>query len=369
MFFRCLLVCLLPPLGAPAQDTSAAKLLWKLVIPGTRTESSPALAPDGTIYLGTFYGWLIAVTPEGKLKWRFKADMEIRSSPAVGPDGTIYFGSRDRHFYALTPDGKLKWKFAAGAWVDSSAALAPDGTVYFGSHDKHLYALTAAGKLKWKFAAGGIIFSSPSLAPDGTVYFGAHDNYFYAVGPDGIMKWKFPTGGPIDTSPTLAADGTVYFNSTDGILYALMPDGTERWHLRSGSYTSSTAVLDEVGNLYFAAGKDRLVVSPEGKRLFHFPGEVGMEASPVVTTNRMVLFSQPWLSFGGFPQDHPWPPEWLYQMDSNLAGSLMVNPDGVIYATSGWFLYAIRPPRAAPPVVSAWPIWRGNPQLTGHAPK
>jgi hypothetical protein len=250
-----------------------------------------------------------------------------------------------------------------------SAALAPDGTVYFGSHDKNLYALTADGKLKWKFNAGGIIFSSPALAPDGTIYFGAHDKNFYAVAADGKFKWKFPTGGPIDASPTLAADGTVYFNSTDGILYALTPDGAERWRLHTGSYTASTAVLDETGNLYFSAAKDRLIVSPAGKRLFHFPGEVAMEVSPVVTTNRMALFSQPWLSVAGFPVDHPWPPEWSYQMDSNLAGSLTVNPDGVLYATSGWFLYALQPPRAAPPVASAWPHWRGSAQQTGRAPK
>src|SRR5476649_2859644 len=111
----------------------AATNLWKLFLENAASGSSPALAPDGTIYQATFVGRLFAVTLQGEIKWTFKAGREIESSPAVANDGTIYFGSRDRKFYAVTPEGKLKWTFATGAWVDSSPAIAADGTVYFGS--------------------------------------------------------------------------------------------------------------------------------------------------------------------------------------------------------------------------------------------
>ena len=89
-------------LVSPAQDTNVTTL-WTFKLPGGDAESSPALAPDGTIYEGTFHGSLLALTPDGNLKWQFKAGLEIKSSPAVGTDGTVYFGSRDRKFYALTP--------------------------------------------------------------------------------------------------------------------------------------------------------------------------------------------------------------------------------------------------------------------------
>ena len=46
-------------------------------------DSSPAIAPDGTIYQATFAGKLLAVTPEGNVKWTFKAGREIKSSPAI----------------------------------------------------------------------------------------------------------------------------------------------------------------------------------------------------------------------------------------------------------------------------------------------
>src|ERR1035437_4854036 len=195
-------LCGLIASGTRAQPAAPAVTnLWKVRLPDSGNESSPALAPDGTIYQGTFGGWLVAIMPDGKVKWKFKTGREVRSSPAVADDGTIYFGSRDWKFYALTPAGKLKWTFPTGAWVDSSPALAPDGTVYFGSWDKNFYALAPDGKLKWKFATSNLIVSSPAVALDGTVYFGSHDKNFYALAPDGKLKWKFATGAELESSP------------------------------------------------------------------------------------------------------------------------------------------------------------------------
>src|SRR5277367_718403 len=107
---------------------SAATNLWMLKLANYDNDSSPALALDGTIYQATFDGKLVALTPQGEIKWTFKTPLEIKSSPAVADDGTIYFGSRDRKLYAVTPEGKLKWTFAAGAWIDSSPAIGADGT-------------------------------------------------------------------------------------------------------------------------------------------------------------------------------------------------------------------------------------------------
>src|SRR5215472_15308937 len=76
---------------AKAQEPPATVTnLWSTLLPDRGTESSPALAPDGTIYQGTFHGWLVAFTPEGKTKWKFKAGLEIKSSPAIASDGTIF---------------------------------------------------------------------------------------------------------------------------------------------------------------------------------------------------------------------------------------------------------------------------------------
>ena len=354
--------------SANAQDTNAAALVWQVKLPGATTGSSPAIALDGTIYQGTFDGYLLAISPQGKVKWQFKAGREIKSSPAIGTDGTIYFGSRDRNAYALTPAGKLKWKFPTGAWVDSSPALALDGTIYFGSHDKTFYALTPGGQLKWKFPTGGIIAASPAIGADGTIYFGSHDQNFYALQSDGQMKWKFATQGTIDASPTLAADGTIYFRSTDGFLIALARDGSERWRVATGDHSASTAVLDADGNIYLG-GKDMLIVHPDGKIFSQHPTEITLEVSMAITANREMICSIPWLRVGSYNLDHPWPPSWAIGLGDNISTSPNVDAQGLIYVANYFGLFAIRPPNPAPPAASTWPLWRGDAQQTGRAPK
>ncbi len=355
-----------------AQDTVTDKnvtTLWQFILPEGESASSPALAPDGTIYVGTFPGWLLALTPDGKVKWKFKAGIEIKSSPAVGADGTIYFGSRDRKFYALTPQGKLKWSFATDAWVDSSPAIAADGTLYFGSWDNNFYALSAEGQLKWKFATGGTVDSSPAVGADGTIYFGSHDKNLYALTPDGKLKWKFATSAQIVASPALAAGGSLYISSTDGNLYALKPDGTEYWRMHTGSYTASTPVLDEQGNLYFYVKAQECSVRPDGKGRWQFdtaPDSTAISAAVIGHGN--IFMSEPWSRAGLLTADKKF--NWEFQVVHDLSSSPNVSPTGIIYFTAGEFLYAIQPVKeVAPPAKSAWPLWRANPQHTGRVQK
>lgn len=350
-----------------AQDAGVTNL-WTFRLPDRCTESSPALAPDGTIYEGTFHGWLLAFTPEGKLKWRFKTVVEIKSSPAVAPDGAIYFGARDRNFYALNPDGKLKWTFATGAWVDSSPAIALDGTIYFGSWDTHFYALNPNGKLKWQFATGGIISSSPAIGTDGTIYFGAHDKNVYALTPEGKLKWKFATGAEITASPALAAAGTIYISSTDGNCYALNADGTERWRQHTGGYTSSSPVLDEPGNLYFAVNTELYSFSPDGKARWHFSNYVPIPASVAVLAHDQIFSSVPYSSSGMINTDGKF--LWQFPTGTGFFASANFSPTGVIYIADEQYLYAYQPLKnAAPPANSSWPLWRANAQHTGRAQK
>ena len=69
-------------------------------------------------------------------------------APAIAANGTIYFGSHDKNFYAVTPGGKLRWKFPTQSQVISSPAINSDGTVYFSSTDGNLYALNPDGSIR-----------------------------------------------------------------------------------------------------------------------------------------------------------------------------------------------------------------------------
>jgi outer membrane protein assembly factor BamB len=102
--------------------------------------TSPAVGPDGTIYVGHCDG-LFALDPAtGKHKWGVGM-AEVVGSPAVGKDGTIYSGSMDGKLHAIAPDGTEKWAVKTKGQLNSSPAIGADGTVYAMSDDGWLYAV------------------------------------------------------------------------------------------------------------------------------------------------------------------------------------------------------------------------------------
>ena len=134
----------------------------------------------------------------GKL-WEFETGDPVSSSPAIGPDGTVYVGSDDNKLYAINGKTGVKlWEFETGDYVPSSSAISSDGTVYVGSHDKKLYAINGkTGAKLWEFETGDIVWSSPAIGSDGTVYVGSDDNKIYAIKTDskGLAKSPWPMFG------------------------------------------------------------------------------------------------------------------------------------------------------------------------------
>ena len=123
----------------------------------------------------------------------------MSSSPAIGPDGTVYVGSSDKKLYAINGKTGVKlWEFETGNFVSSSPAIGSDGTVYIGSYDKKLYALNGkTGDKLWEFETGSVVQSSPAIGSDGTVYVGSNDKKLYAIKTDskGLAKSPWPMRG------------------------------------------------------------------------------------------------------------------------------------------------------------------------------
>jgi len=336
--------------------------LWRAWL-GAHSDSSPALSPDGALFIGTAKGDLFAIRTNGAIRWVFHTDREIRSSPALAADGTVYAGSRDHSFYAVTPEGRLKWRFHTGAWVDSSPALARDGTVYFGSWDKVFYALNADGTLKWRFPTGGEIVSSPAIAADGTICFGSHDRRFYAVGPDGKKKWEFPTRGPITSSPAIGADGAIYLTSVDGNLYALNPDGTLRWRFRTGGITESSPVLGEGDTIYVGVNHELWWITPGGKTIWPRGDGEPFYSTPLALAGKSVAY----LSRRGAQMvlDERRDVICSYYCRGGGRSCAAVGPEGAFYVIDqGYQLGALDGP--LPLARSTWPRFRGNSRNTGN---
>ncbi len=101
--------------------------------------SGAAIGSDGTIYVqstvdGT-QGYLCAFTPNGSNKWMYPVPAglpaNVISTPAVAADGTVYVGGGDGKLYAIGSNGSLLWATTILATsVQSSPVIGQDGTVY-----------------------------------------------------------------------------------------------------------------------------------------------------------------------------------------------------------------------------------------------
>ena len=190
-------------------------------------------------------------------------DSVVLSSPAVGPDGTVYVGSYDGNLYALNRSGNnltLKWKFQTGGIIESSPAIGLDGTVYVGSFDGNVYAIAATQpdpsnvQPIWIFPAGGPVQASPALDSQGFVYIGGTDtdnNLYKLDGFDGSLIWTRSFAGGVQTAAALtpderivivgSLDNNVYMvNTATGVL-AAPPYAT------GGQLFSSSAAVAKVG--------------------------------------------------------------------------------------------------------------------------
>ncbi|MBM3322463.1 PQQ-like beta-propeller repeat protein [candidate division WOR-3 bacterium] len=59
------------------------------------------LGADGAIFAGSIDGYFYCLNPDGTLRWRYQLESTVESSPAIAPDSTIYFCANDGYLYAL----------------------------------------------------------------------------------------------------------------------------------------------------------------------------------------------------------------------------------------------------------------------------
>lgn len=224
--------------------------------------SSPALGSDGTIYVTTTDGKLVAVAADGSaVKWTATTNDTLGSSPALALDGTIYVGSSDRRLYAFTPDGATKWSLDTGAAVLGSPVVGGDEMVYVGSSDGQLRAVEPGGTVRWSYAAGGPITGAPAVR-GGVVYVGSDDKKLHAVSTvDGKRKWTYDTLGEVAT-PVIASDGTIYVGSADGRLYAITPTGLLFFAVNVKGKIRSAPALGDDGMIYVTSDTGVHAIGP-----------------------------------------------------------------------------------------------------------
>ncbi len=344
------------PFALPAGKPS---IWWTFTTAGPIV-SSPAIASDGSVLIGSQDNRLYAVARDGSLRWSYATGDIIFSSPAVAHDGTIYIGSDDDHLYAVAPtDGKPRWIMQLGACpqrvgigpeasrcdVDAGPTIGPDGVIYTGGDG--VYAINPDGTLRWRFITNGHVSSAPALLPDGTVVAGSQDNLVYGLTPTGQKKWDFRAGSDVEAAPAIGDDGTIYVGSDDHKLYALGPDGLLRWAFTTGGDVRSSAAIGN-GIIYVGSFDAQLyAVHLDGTLAWSFRAGDRIVSSPLVDARGAVLFgSQDDRVYCLEPDGHL---RWSVELGGDVDSSPSLAADGTIFVGSDDHkLYALRAPSVVP---------------------
>ncbi len=293
--------------------------------------SSPAMGPDGTVYIGSDDGKLYAVNPDGSKKWEYKTGGAVQAPPAIGRDGSIYVGSNDKTFYALNPDGTKRWSFATQGQIGGCAAIDAANTIYIGSQDGNIYALGPNGQSRWTFTTGGGVYASPAIGADGSLYIGSYDGRFYAIRENGTTNWSFLTGNAIYASAAIGPDETIVVASLDKTLYALKADGTKLWQFTTGAPIYSSPVIGPDNTIYVGSTDTKFyAIRPDGTQKWVVTtGYSILYSTASVAANNSIYvgsFNSSLLAFspGGTTN-------WTFATGAPVVSSPLIGPDGSVY--------------------------------------
>lgn len=144
---------------------------------------SPAVDPNGNIYVTTGTGSLMAFSPgSSTATWTFQlpTPASTNTTPAI-TNGLVVFGDGDGTFYGINPsNGQVIWTQRSVNTTNSSAAIAGgNSTIYVGSDNGSIWALNTSGATDWVKATGAPVVSSPAIGPDGSVWVGSENRILY----------------------------------------------------------------------------------------------------------------------------------------------------------------------------------------------
>ncbi|MBI3986357.1 MAG: PQQ-binding-like beta-propeller repeat protein, partial [Lentisphaerae bacterium] len=305
--------------------------------------SSPAVADDGTIYVGTWMGnRLYALNLDGRTNRIWNLPAGVNASPAIHTNGGVYMGvsvGGGTQFYSFNTNGTTNWAMNLFSRIYATAAIGYDGTLYVGQEAAGVFFSLSPDGLatNWTRNTGAMFNNvcSPVIATNGAILVGVPGaGYLYSYNPNGTTNWicdflgllnaplAIDSNGMalaatsdgklyrIDASngttnfiwqaegsgnmsgPVIATDGTIYRTTSigsTGRLYSLRADGGTNWVDLFADQIQSTPAIGRDGTIYFGCNNSKFyAVNPDGTTNFVWQLNDDASCSPVIDTNGMV---------------------------------------------------------------------------------
>jgi outer membrane protein assembly factor BamB len=398
---------------AYGQTPGSVKWHLSLVIGSTLPDgaydlSSPAIGPDGTIYvayygddddtfgLGYAQGSLYAINPDGTKKWELPIVARPGTGPAVDANGTIYVVTDNNGtLYSIRPNGTINWSFNAESGLGTLPGIDKTGVIYAGG--EYFRAINPDGSLKWDWDAhppgiwSGIIDTPPVFTPDRTIIVGwnrSGDDFFCKFSPGDTPTYDcrkiiahepgFDDGFsvPMVGEAAINHDGTVYFStSLPHNLIALDTDWAVKWRVIFENWQGLSAfgggspVIGVEGNIYVSSEMGLFAInSNNGAILWRIEGAtgtpaIGNDGTIYIKGNSYVDFD--WRYFL-MAIDADGTIKWKSDYIGSFPG-ITLSSDGTIYVVSeDGNLYAFHSDSEGIGQ-TPWPMYRHDPSRTGQA--
>jgi outer membrane protein assembly factor BamB len=177
---------------APAQAAAPVAIVQDQPAPATvggHVWSSERRDPSGSLRSP----YMLPGTGVPVVQWELEFEGGLSGGPAVAADGTLYIGSRAGELHAISADGKALWSVRIPAAPVGSPALNPIGQILVADEQGGVSMIDPTGKLLWRYVApeGKAAIAGPVIDATGNVYV-ASDGFVLSLDPVGTPRWRAP---------------------------------------------------------------------------------------------------------------------------------------------------------------------------------
>ena len=156
---------------------------------------------------------------DGSVKWTYSTYGQLTAAPVVNKaDGTIYIGSYDGFLYAINPDGSTKWNHDFNYnEVTGEIAISAGGTVYVSATDYTCHALSSVDGTELGTHDGLLLY--PVSMADGAIVSLSSDGLL-CTESNFVDRWLVQQGGANPVNPigrfAVTSSGNVIVATQEG---------------------------------------------------------------------------------------------------------------------------------------------------------
>lgn len=198
-FLTGILILFWAPPGTPA---GAQKI--KTLAPEWRTATGGKITGDPAVYGGRALfiseGYAIySIDPvTGEVLHKQPLRIKPSGTPAVSPDGTLYLFSKEGNLSAINGRGDTIWSLAPSEPLIETVSVDRRGCLYVATQAGNMYALTHTGRIRWYKEVSGSFTSTPLIHRRKDLIYIAEGKTLFRI---------VPTGKRLDPNIVLSKSG------------------------------------------------------------------------------------------------------------------------------------------------------------------